>query len=132
LSMEGRMTVCNMSIEGGARAGLIAPDETTFAYLKGRVKAPQGTDWDKAVAYWRTLPSDKGAKYDKEIRLSAANIPPTITWGTSPEDTVAITGTVPDPASAKDEHKRQAMKRSLDYMGLAPGTKLQDVKIDKV
>src|SRR6185295_17483761 len=102
LSMEGRMTVCNMSIEAGARAGLIAPDETTFAYLKGRVKAPQGVDWDKAVAYWKTLPSDAGAKYDKELKLDAAKIAPTITWGTSPEDTVAITGKVPNPASARD------------------------------
>ncbi|MGE3624593.1 MAG: 3-isopropylmalate dehydratase large subunit [Bdellovibrionales bacterium] len=132
LSMEGRMTVCNMSIEGGARAGLIAPDETTFAYLKGRAKAPQGADWDKAVAWWKTLPSDAGARYDKDIKLKAADIAPTITWGTSPEDTMAITGSVPDPASAKDDGKRQAMLRALDYMGLKPGTKLTDIGIDKV
>src|SRR3984957_19557507 len=132
LSMEGRMTVCNMSVEGGARAGLIAPDETTFAYLKGRVKAPQGADWDKAVNYWRTLPSDAGARYDKEIKLEAVKIPPTVTWGTSPEDTVAITGAVPDPASARDDGKRQSMKRALDYMGLTPGTRMSDIAIDKV
>jgi 3-isopropylmalate/(R)-2-methylmalate dehydratase large subunit len=132
LSMEGRMTVCNMSIEAGARAGLIAPDETTFAYLKGRTKAPQGADWDKAVAYWKTLPSDAGAKYDKQIRLDAAQIPPTVTWGTSPEDTVAITGAVPDPSSARDEGKKKAMLRSLDYMGLSPGTRMSDIAIDKV
>ncbi len=132
LSMEGRMTVCNMSIEAGARAGLIAPDEITFAYLKGRTKAPQGADWDKAVAYWKTLPSDAGAKYDKEVTLKAADIAPTVTWGTSPEDTVAITGVVPDPASAHDEGKRAAIKRSLDYMGLQSGMRMQDVTIDKV
>jgi len=132
LSMEGRMTVCNMSIEAGARAGLIAPDETTFAYLKGRTKAPKGAEWDKAGAYWHTLPSDEGAAYDKVVTISAASIAPTITWGTSPEDTIAITGIVPDPAMAKDEGKRQAMKRSLDYMGLTPGMKLTDVAIDKV
>jgi len=132
LSMEGRMTVCNMSIEAGARAGLIAPDETTFAYLKGRTKAPKGADWDKAVAYWKTLPSDTGAKYDKEIKLDAAQIPPTITWGTSPEDTVPITGAVPDPATARDEGKRKAMLRSLEYMDLKPGTNMADIVIDKV
>ena len=132
LSMEGRMTVCNMSIEGGARAGLIAPDEITFAYLKGRTKAPQSADWDKAIAYWKTLPSDPGAKYNKEVKLQASAIAPTITWGTSPEDVVQITGMVPDPASARDDNKRQAMLRSLDYMGLKPGTKMVDVAIDKV
>jgi 3-isopropylmalate/(R)-2-methylmalate dehydratase large subunit len=132
LSMEGRMTVCNMSIEGGARAGLIAPDETTFSYLKGRAKAPQGADWERAVSYWKTLPSDAGARYDKEIELEAAKIPPTVTWGTSPEDTVAITGSVPDPAQARDEGKRQSMKRALDYMGLTPGTRMSDITIDKV
>jgi len=132
LSMEGRMTVCNMSIEAGARAGLIAPDETTFAYLKGRTKAPKGADWDKAVAYWKTLPSDAGAKYDKEIKLNAAQIPPTVTWGTSPEDTVPITGAVPDPTSARDEGKKKAMLRSLEYMDLKPGTRMADIAIDKV
>jgi 3-isopropylmalate/(R)-2-methylmalate dehydratase large subunit len=132
LSMEGRMTVCNMSIEAGARAGLIAPDETTFAYLKDKPRAPKGEAWAKAVAYWRTLPGDAGAKYDKEIRLDAAAIAPTVTWGTSPEDVLPITGVVPDPASAKDETRRQTMQRALDYMGLTPGTKLTDVKVDKV
>ena len=132
LSMEGRMTVCNMSIEAGARAGLIAPDEATFAYLKGKPRAPKGEAWEKAVAFWRTLPSDTGAKYDKEIKLDAASIAPTLTWGTSPEDVVPITGAVPDPAAAKDENKKQAMLRALDYMGLAPGMLMTDVKIDKV
>jgi 3-isopropylmalate/(R)-2-methylmalate dehydratase large subunit len=132
LSMEGRMTMCNMSIEAGARAGLIAPDETTFAYLKGKPRAPQGADWDKAVAYWKTLPSDAGAHYDKEVRLNAANIAPTITWGTSPEDVAPITGKVPDPAAVTDENKKKSMQRALDYMGLTPGTKLTDVAIDKV
>jgi 3-isopropylmalate/(R)-2-methylmalate dehydratase large subunit len=131
LSMEGRMTVCNMSIEAGARAGLIAPDETTFAYLKGRPKAPKGADWDAAVAVWRTLPSDAGAKYDKEITIIASKIIPTVTWGTSPEDIVPITGVVPDPAAAKDEAKRQSMQRALEYMGLKAGTPMTDVKIDK-
>ena len=132
LSMESRMTVCNMSIEGGARAGLIAPDETTFAYLKGRPMAPQGAEWDKAVAYWRTLPSDAGAKYDKEITLNAADIAPLVTWGTSPDTVAPITGNVPDPAAERDETKRAAMQRALDYMGLTAGMKLQDVKVDKV
>ena len=132
LSMDGRMTVCNMSIEAGARAGVIAPDDTTFAYLKGKPRAPKGADWDKAVAYWRTLPSDTGAHYDKEVKLDAASIVPTVTWGTSPEDVVPITGVVPDPASAKDEAKRNAMRRSLDYMGLLAGMRLEGVKIDKV
>ncbi|MDD5586145.1 MAG: 3-isopropylmalate dehydratase large subunit [Alphaproteobacteria bacterium] len=132
LSMEGRMTVCNMSIEAGARAGLIAPDETTFAYLEGKPKAPQGADWEKAVAYWRTLPSDPGAHYDKEISLDAAKIAPTVTWGTSPEDVMPITGLVPDPKNEKDEAKRNAMKRALDYMGLLPGMTLEGIAIDKV
>jgi 3-isopropylmalate/(R)-2-methylmalate dehydratase large subunit len=132
LSMEGRMTLCNMSIEGGARAGLVAPDETTFAYLKDKPRAPKGEAWDKAVAWWRTLPSDEGAYYDKTVKLNAADIAPSVTWGTSPEDVVAITGIVPDPASAKDDGKKKAMQRSLDYMGLHAGQKLTDVKIDKV
>ncbi|MSO71549.1 MAG: 3-isopropylmalate dehydratase large subunit [Alphaproteobacteria bacterium] len=132
LSMEGRMTVCNMSIEAGARAGLIAPDETTFAYLKGRPLAPSGAAWDQAVAYWRTLPSDAGANYDTEIRLDAAKIAPQVTWGTSPEDVAPITGTVPDPKSVCDPAKRQAMERALAYMGLTPGVKLAEVSIDKV
>ncbi|MFQ5955601.1 MAG: 3-isopropylmalate dehydratase large subunit [Kiloniellales bacterium] len=132
LSMEGRMTVCNMSIEAGARAGLIAPDDTTFAYLQGRPKAPKGAAWEQAVAYWRTLPSDEGASYDTEVSLDAAHIPPQVTWGTSPQDVVAITGAVPDPAAEADEGRRRAMQRSLDYMGLTPGTRLAEVAVDKV
>jgi 3-isopropylmalate/(R)-2-methylmalate dehydratase large subunit len=132
LSMEGRMTVCNMTIEAGARAGLIAPDETTFAYLKGRPMAPQGEDFDKAVAYWKTLASDAGAAYDKEVTLHAKDIAPQVTWGTSPETVAPITGTVPDPESVTDEGKKSAMLRALDYMGLSAGMKLTDVKIDKV
>jgi 3-isopropylmalate/(R)-2-methylmalate dehydratase large subunit len=132
LSMEGRMTMCNMSIEAGARAGLIAPDDTTFSYLKGRPMAPKGEQWDKAVAYWRTLASDEGAVYDKEIVLNAADIVPLVTWGTSPEDVLPITGNVPDPAQEKDEHKREAMNRALEYMGLSAGVALQDVPVDKV
>ncbi|MBI1273052.1 MAG: 3-isopropylmalate dehydratase large subunit [Alphaproteobacteria bacterium] len=132
LSMEGRMTVCNMSIEGGARAGLIAPDETTFAYLKGRDRAPQGKAWDDAVAWWKTLPSDSGARYDKDITLAAGDIAPQVTWGTSPEDVLPVTASVPDPASASDPGKKAAMERALAYMGLKPGMKLADVKVDKV
>ena len=132
LSMEGRMTVCNMAIEAGARAGLIAPDDVTFAYLAGKPRAPKGEAWDKAVTFWRTLPSDEGAVYDKDIRIDAATIAPTITWGTSPEDVAPITGTVPDPAQVADEPKRKAMQRALDYMGLTAGMKLTDVTIDKV
>ena len=132
LSMEGRMTVCNMSIEAGARAGLIAPDEITFAYLKGRPQAPQGADWDKAVAYWKTLPSDKDAKYDSEVTLNAADIAPQVTWGTSPQDVLPITASVPDPKAEKDESRRKNIERALEYMGLTAGTKLTDVPIDKV
>ena len=132
LSMEGRMTVCNMSIEAGARAGLIAPDDATFGYLEGRPMVPTGEIWEKAVAYWRTLPSDKGAEYDREITLEAARIAPQVTWGTSPEDVVPITGWVPDPAKVRDEKKRRAMERSLAYMGLAAGTPMQEVRVDRV
>jgi 3-isopropylmalate/(R)-2-methylmalate dehydratase large subunit len=132
LSMEGRMTVCNMSIEAGARAGLIAPDDTTFEYLKGRPMAPKAGQWEQAVASWRTLPSDPGARYDREVALDAARIPPQVTWGTSPEDVLPITGSVPHPEDAKDEGKRRSIERSLEYMGLVPGTKLTDVKIDRV
>ena len=132
LSMEGRMTVCNMSVEAGARAGLIAPDETTFDYLMGRAMVPKAGRWEAAVAQWKTLPSDPGAVYDKELRLSAAEIAPQVTWGTSPEDVVPITGRVPDPAGAPDEDKRQAMGRALDYMGLKAGTRMQDISVDKV
>ncbi len=132
LSMEGRMTVCNMSIEAGARAGLIAPDDTTFDYLQGRPMAPKAGAWDAAVAHWRTLPSDAGAQYDTEFGLDAAEIPPQVTWGTSPQDVVAITGSVPDPAAEADEARRRSMQRSLDYMGLTPGTPLAEVAVDKV
>ena len=132
LSMEGRMTVCNMSIEGGARAGMIAPDEKTYAFLKDRPKAPKGAAWDKAVAYWETLKSDDGAHFDREVKLDAAKLPPIVTWGTSPEDVAAITGTVPDPASIADENKRASMVRALDYMGLVPGTKMIDIPLDVV
>jgi 3-isopropylmalate/(R)-2-methylmalate dehydratase large subunit len=132
LSIEGRLTVANMSIEGGARAGLIAPDETTFAYLKGRPMAPKGADWDKAVAWWKTLPTDAGARYDRAVTLDATDIAPSLTWGTSPEDVVAITGAVPDPDSFADPSKRVAAQKSLDYMGLAPGTRMQDVPVQHV
>ncbi len=132
LTMEGRMTVCNMTIEGGARAGMIAPDEKTFAYIKGRPRAPTGADWDKALAYWHSLPSDEGAHFDAEIRLDAANLPPIVTWGSSPEDVVAITGTVPDPDEIGDENKRNSKWRALQYMGLTPGTKMTDLRLDRV
>jgi 3-isopropylmalate/(R)-2-methylmalate dehydratase large subunit len=132
LSMEGRMTVCNMSIEAGARAGLIAPDETTFEYLKGRPMAPKGAAWEQAVAYWKTLPSDRGAQYDKEIVLEVASIVPQVTWGTSPEDVLPITGSVPDPRRIVDEQRRQSMERSLAYMGLTPGTKMTDIPVQRV
>jgi 3-isopropylmalate/(R)-2-methylmalate dehydratase large subunit len=132
LSMEGRMTVCNMSIEAGARAGLIAPDETTFAYLKGRPHAPKGAAWEAAVNYWKTLKSDEGAKFDAEITLDAADIPPLVTWGTSPENVIPVTGRVPDPAAEPDAQRRAAMERMLDYMGLKPGIAMNDVRIDRV
>jgi len=132
LSMEGRMTVCNMTIEGGARAGMIAPDEKTFAYIKDRPRAPRGADWDKALAYWQNLPSDEGAHFDAEVRLDAANLPPIVTWGSSPEDVVAITGTVPDPDEITDENRRNSKWRALQYMGLAPGTKMTDIRLDRV
>ena len=132
MSVEGRLTVSNMSIEGGARSGLIAPDETTFAYLQGRPMAPKGEDWDKAVAYWRTLPTDPGAAYDKTVLLHASDIAPSLTWGTSPEDVVPITGAIPDPESFADASKRVAAQKSLDYMGLAAGTAMQDIAIEHV
>ncbi len=132
MSIEGRLTVSNMSIEGGARSGLIAPDEKTFAYLKGRPMAPEGEAWERAVAYWRTLPSDAGAVYDKVVRLHADEIAPSLTWGTSPEDVVPITGAVPDPESFADPSKRVAAQKSLDYMGLTAGTPMQDVGIEHV
>jgi len=132
LSMEGRMTVCNMSIEGGARAGLIAPDETTFAYIAGRPKAPKGERWDMAMQYWMTLKSDEGAHFDRIVTLDAAKLPPIVTWGSSPEDVVSVTGVVPDPDAIDDENKRNSKKRALDYMGLAPGTKITDIALDRV
>ncbi|HWE19597.1 MAG TPA: 3-isopropylmalate dehydratase large subunit [Hyphomicrobiaceae bacterium] len=132
LSMEGRMTVCNMSIEAGARAGMVAPDATTFAYLKGRPKAPKGAAWETAVRYWETLHSDEGAHFDREVTLDAARLPPLVTWGTSPEDVVSIEGSVPDPERVEDEGKRASMQRALAYMGLAPGTRMTDIKLDRV
>jgi 3-isopropylmalate/(R)-2-methylmalate dehydratase large subunit len=132
LSMEGRMTVCNMSIEGGARAGMVAPDEKTLAYLKGRPKAPKGAAWDMAVKYWETLQSDEGAHFDREVKLDAASLPPIVTWGTSPEDVVSIEGSVPDPAKVADDGKRASMERALAYMGLTPGTRMTDIKLDRV
>ncbi len=131
LSMEGRMTVCNMTIEAGARAGLIAPDEKTFAFLEGRPRAPKGAAWEQARAYWETLHSDEEAAFDAEVRLDASNLPPLVTWGTSPEDVVSITGRVPDPAGVEDEAKRAAMERALAYMGLEPGTRVTDIAIDR-
>jgi 3-isopropylmalate/(R)-2-methylmalate dehydratase large subunit len=132
LSMEGRMTVCNMSIEAGARAGMIAPDEKTYAYIQGRPRAPKGGAWEMARRYWESLPSDEGAAFDAEVRLDAGSLPPLVTWGTSPQDVVAITGVVPDPAAASDEGKRAAIARALAYMGLTPGTKMTDIAIDRV
>jgi 3-isopropylmalate/(R)-2-methylmalate dehydratase large subunit len=132
LSMEGRMTVCNMSIEAGARAGMIAPDEKTFAYLKGRPKSPTGPAWDMAMKYWQTLNSDEDANFDSEIRLDAGNLPPLVTWGTSPEDVVSIDDVVPDPDQVADEPKRASMKRALAYMGLEPGTRMTDIRLDRV
>ncbi|MBB5052132.1 3-isopropylmalate/(R)-2-methylmalate dehydratase large subunit [Afipia massiliensis] len=132
LSMEGRMTVCNMSIEGGARAGLIAPDEKAYEFLKGRPMAPTGAAWDAAMRYWQTLRTDDGAYFDHEIRLDAAKLPPIVTWGTSPEDVVSISGFVPDPEKIADEAKRLSKQRALDYMGLKAGTKITDIKLDRV
>jgi 3-isopropylmalate/(R)-2-methylmalate dehydratase large subunit len=132
LSMEGRMTVCNMSIEGGARAGLIAPDEKAFDFLKGRPMSPKGENWDAAMRYWHTLLSDDGAHFDHEIRLDAAKLPPIVTWGTSPEDVVSISGVVPDPDQIADEAKRLSKHRALNYMGLKAGTKITDIKLDRI
>ncbi|EKF19137.1 3-isopropylmalate dehydratase large subunit [Nitratireductor pacificus] len=132
LSMEGRMTVCNMSIEGGARAGLIAPDETTYAYINGRPRAPKGKAWDMARAYWDTLHTDEGAHFDRVVRLDAANLPPIVTWGSSPEDVVSITGVVPNPDEIAEETKRQSKQRALEYMGLTPGTRITDIALDRV
>lgn len=132
LSMEGRMTICNMSIEAGARAGLIAPDETTFAYLKSRPMSPPAAYWEQAVAYWQGLAPDKGAYYDQEVYLDAKDIAPQVTWGTSPQDVLPIDGVVPDPKKSSDIKTQQAIMRALEYMGLTPNTRLQDIAIDKV
>ena len=132
LSMEGRMTVCNMAIEAGARAGMIAPDEKTFAYLEGRPMAPTGDNWNKAVAWWSSLPSDAGASYDKEVTLKAEDIVPTVTWGTSPEDALPITSAVPYPNKEQDMAIRDKLERAINYMGLTAGQKLTDIKIDTV
>ncbi len=132
LSMEGRMSVCNMTIEGGARAGLIAPDEKTFAYVKGRPLSPKGKDYEKAVAQWKKLYSDEGAHFDKKLVIDASNLTPIVTWGTSPEDVVSIEGVVPDPSLIEDENKRASKVRALEYMGLKAGTKITDIKIDRV
>ena len=132
LSVEGRLTVSNMAIEGGARAGLIAPDATTIAYLRGRPYAPKGADWDAAVAYWTSLATDPGATYDKTVVIDAADIAPSVTWGTSPEDVVPITGIVPAPDSFADPSKQAAAAKSLAYMGLEPGTRMQDVPIENI
>jgi 3-isopropylmalate/(R)-2-methylmalate dehydratase large subunit len=132
LSMEGRMTVCNMSIEGGARAGLIAPDETTFAYVKDRPRAPKGEAYDMAVAYWKTLYSDPDSHFDREVRLDAASLPPIVSWGSSPEDVISVNGVVPDPDQIADESRRKSKWRALDYMGLKPGTKITDIAVERV
>ncbi|MDC7789721.1 3-isopropylmalate dehydratase large subunit [Rhodoplanes sp. TEM] len=132
ISMEGRMTICNMSIEGGARAGMVAPDEKTYAYLKDRPKAPKGAAWEQALRYWDTLRSDEGAHFDAVVKLDAANLPPLVTWGTSPEQVIAITGRVPVPADIADEKKRAAAEQALRYMGLQGGEKVTDIALDRV
>ena len=132
LSMEGRMTVCNMSVEGGAKAGFIAPDEKAFAYLKDRPRSPQGKRWDEAMRYWETLRSDEGSHFDREIRLDAAKLPPLVTWGTSPEQVISVTGRVPKPQDIADENKRRAAETSLGYMGLKGGEKITDITLNRV
>ena len=132
MSIEGRLTVSNMSIEGGARAGLIAPDEVTFAYLSDKPMAPKGEAWAKAIAWWKTLPTDPGAHYDKVVVIDAADIAPCLTWGTSPEDVVPIDGVVPDPMSFADPAKQIAAQKSLDYMGLTPGTRMEDIPVENI
>jgi 3-isopropylmalate/(R)-2-methylmalate dehydratase large subunit len=131
MSMEGRLTICNMSVEAGAQAGMIGPDDTTFAYLDGRPYAPRGAEWNRKVAEWRSLASDAGATFDREMHLDATSLAPMVTWGNSPEDALPITGSVPDPNAAGDA-KRDAVKRTLDYMGLAPGMALADIRVDRV
>jgi 3-isopropylmalate/(R)-2-methylmalate dehydratase large subunit len=132
LSMEGRMTVCNMSVEGGARAGMVAPDAKAFSYLKDKPKSPKGKIWDEAMRHWETLFSDDGAVFDTEVKLDAAALPPIVSWGTSPEDVVSVTGVVPDPADIADESRRLSKQRALEYMGLTPGTKIMDLALDKI
>ena len=132
LSMEGRMTVCNMSIEAGAKAGMIAPDDVTLSYLEGRPYAPEGEHWRQAETYWRSLPSDAQAEFDREVELDANDVAPMVTWGTSPEDAAPITGRVPEPAEEPDGERRAAVERALDYMGLRPGTPLAEIAIDRV
>jgi len=132
LSMDGRMTICNMSIEAGARAGMVAPDETTFAYVKGRAHAPQGADWDAAVEYWKTLPTDDGASFDAEVVLDADTLEPFVTWGTNPGQGVSLAGTIPDPAQLIDPVEKSSAERALEYMDLEPGTKMKDIAVDAV
>ena len=132
LSLEGRMTICNMSIEGGARAGMVAPDDKTFAYLEGKPRAPKADAFDQAVAYWRGLYTDEGAHWDKEVRLDAGNLSPIVSWGTSPQDVITVAGTVPHAEDAPDESKRAAIRRALDYMGLKGGERITDIALDKV
>ena len=131
LSMEGRMTVCNMSIEAGARAGMVAPDDTTFNYLAGREYSPKRADWDKALAFWATLPTDDGASFDRDVSLDAATLVPHVTWGTSPEEALPVTAAVPDPSTMSDPNRRQHAEQALGYMGLTPGTPLTDIRIDR-
>ena len=132
LSMEGRLTLCNMSIEAGGRAGMVAPDEKTFEYLKGRTYAPKGADWDAAVERWKQLPTDPGALFDREVKLDGSSFEPMVTWGTSPENALPISGMVPDPSAEPDIERRDAMRRALEYMGLTPGTRLDEVPVDRV
>jgi 3-isopropylmalate/(R)-2-methylmalate dehydratase large subunit len=132
LSMEARMTMCNMSIEAGARAGMVAPDDTTFRYLAGRPYSPSGATWDQALAYWRTLPSDADATFDRDVALDGSALEPMVTWGTNPEEGVAVSATVPDPAMQSDPARRERMEASLRYMGLTPGTRMTDIAVDRV
>ena len=132
LSMDGRMIICNMSIEGGARAGLVAPDETTFAYVKGRPRAPQGEDWDRAVEFWKTLPTDEGAEFDTYVTLSGEEIEPCVTWGTTPAQSVPVTGRVPSPEEAANPQAKELAERSLVYMGLEAGTPIQEIRLDRI
>jgi len=132
LNIEQRMTICNMSIEAGARAGLIAPDEKTIEYLKDKPMSPKKNNWDKAVEYWSKLKSDSEAVFDQEVKLEGSNISPMVTWGTSPQDVVEVTGEVPNPNNEKDEDRRESMNRSLNYMGLKPNTKITDIKVDRI